>query len=158
MSEIIDTSKYSLQMKLISLAREIAMDMKELPDILKELSITSEQFEVIKNSQVFKHVLSEQIANWGSALNTQERVKLKTQSMIEMSLEEFYARMHDQKEPLSAKVELLKTLAKIGGVDTTKQEAAAGERFLVTINLGADQKLTFDKPTVTPQVIEGEVL
>lgn len=158
MSAVIDTSKYSLQLKLVALAREIAMDMKQLPDILKELSITSQQFEVIKQSAYFKHVLAQEIADWNSALNTQERVKLKSQSIIELSLEEFYARMHDAKEPLSAKVELLKTLAKIGGVDSTKTEAAAGERFTVTINLGADHKLTFDKPAVTPQVIDGEVL
>ena len=71
---------------------------------------------------------------------------------------EFYARMHDSKEPLSAKVELLKTLAKIAGVDASKAEQAAGGRFMVTINMGADQKLTIDKPMVTQKVIEGEVL
>jgi len=147
-----------MEMKLVALAREIAMDMKQLPDVLKELSITPEQFEIIKNSQFFKHVLSQEIANWASALNTSERVKLKSQAMIEMSLEEFYARMHDSKEPLSAKVELLKTLAKIAGVDASKAEQAAGERFMVTINMGADQKLTIDKPMVTQKVIEGEVL
>lgn len=158
MSAPIDTTKYSLQLKLVALAREIAMDMKQLPEILKELSITPEQFLVIKSSTHFKSVLEQEIATWNSALNTQERVKLKSQAMIEMSLEEFYSRMHDSKEPLSAKVELLKTLAKIGGVDTTKQEQTAGERFLVNINLGADHKLTIDKPKVTSQVIEGEVL
>lgn len=158
MLETQDTSKYSLHQKLISLAREIAMDMKELPAILTELSITPEQFDKIKSSKVFQHVLAEEVANWGSALNTQERVKLKSQAMIEMSLEEFYARMHDAKEPLNAKVELLKTLAKIGGVDTTKSEQAAGERFMVTINMGADHKLVVDQPMVTQKVIDGEVL
>ena len=69
-----DATKYSMEMKLVALAREIAMDMKQLPDVLKELSITPEQFEIIKNSQFFKHVLSQEIANWASALNTSERV------------------------------------------------------------------------------------
>ncbi len=158
MSALIDGSKHSLESKLVALARELAMEMKTMPEILKELSITPDQYEIIRSSTYFRHVLSQEIANWSSALNTQERVKLKAQSMIEMSLEEFYARMHDSKEPLSAKVELLKTLAKIGGVDTTKTEQAAGERFMVNINLGADQKITIDKPVVTHQVIDGEVL
>jgi hypothetical protein len=147
-----------MEQKLIALAREIAFDLKPLSQILKELSITGEQYNTIAASNVFKHILSQEIANWGSALNTQERIKLKTQSMIEMSLEEFHARMHDPKEPLSSKVELAKLIAKLGGIDQSKQEAVAGERFQVTINLGADQKLVIDKPAPTHKVIDGEVL
>lgn len=158
MSAVTEADKYSLQHKLVSLARELAYDMKSLPDILKELSISTEEYDVIRKSAVFNNILAQEIANWGSALNTQERVKLKTQSMIELSLEEFYARMHDKDEPLSAKVALLQTLTKIAGMDANKQEVTAGERFQVTINLGADQKLVIDKPAPTHKVIDGEVL
>lgn len=158
MNDVTVSAKATLEQKLVALAREIAFDLKPLSQILKELSITGEQYNTIAASPLFKHILSQEIANWGSALNSQERVKLKTQHMIELSLEEFFARLHDPKEPLSAKVELAKLIAKLGGMDQTKQEATTGERFQVTINLGADQKLVIDKPAATHKVIEGEVL
>ena len=83
MNDVTVSAKATLEQKLVALAREIAFDLKPLSQILKELSINGEQYNTIAESALFKHILSQEIANWGSALNSQERVKLKTQHMIE---------------------------------------------------------------------------
>jgi hypothetical protein len=43
------------------------------------------------------------------------------------------------------------------GLTNAAVDGAGGERFSVTINLGSDNKLTFEK-TVAPKVIDGEVV
>ena len=76
--------------------------------------------------------------------------------MVEEALPEFYARMHDPKEPLPAKTDVLKTIAKFAGVGGSDFNAAVGgEKLSVTINLGSDHQLRIEKE-VTSKVIDHE--
>jgi hypothetical protein len=140
---------------ILRLAREIAMDIHPLEDILKRHEVTEGAWEDIQQNPGFKSYLRNAVEEWQSATNTAERVKLKSLAFVEESLPEFYARAHDPKEPLAAKTEVLKTIAKFAGVGGSVDGAVAGERMVVTINLGADQQLRIERD-VTPQVIEGE--
>jgi hypothetical protein len=75
--------------------------------------------------------------------------------MCEEWLAEANARIHDRGETLAAKNETIKVVAAFAGVGkSTVNDPSSGERFTVTINLGADHKLQFTKD-VTPKVIEG---
>jgi hypothetical protein len=140
---------------ILRLAREIAMDIHPLEDILKRHDVTEAAWEEIQQSHRFKDYLRGAITEWHSATNTAERVKLKSLAFVEEALPEFYARAHDAKEPLSAKIEVLKTVAKFAGVGGQVEGAVSGEKLTVTINLGADNQLRIERD-VTPQVIEGE--
>ncbi len=63
--------------------------------------------------------------------------------------------MHNQDATLLHKNDLVKLVASLGGMGKGSEvNAGSGERFSVTINLGSDQKLNFDKQ-VTSKVIEG---
>lgn len=140
---------------LLKLAREIAMDIRPLADILETHEVDAGQWAVIQNHTVFRNYLRNAIEEWNSAGNTSERVKLKTLAMVEESLPEFYARMHDKDESLQHKTDILKTIAKFAGLEKANVEASAGEKLSVTINLGADHQLRIERD-VTPQVtIEG---
>lgn len=141
---------------LIRLAREIAMDMRPLEEILEIHEITPTNWERLRENTQFQALLRSEIEAWNSATNTSERVKIKALAFVEEALPEFYARAHDPKEPLNAKVEVLKTVAKFAGVGGSQFDASmAGEKFSVTINLGADQQLKIEK-TLPTQVIEHE--
>lgn len=141
---------------LVKLAREIAMDIGDLQTILKNHSITAKQWETIQTNHRFVELLGSAIEEWEGALNTHGRVKIKAASMIELWLEEANKLLHERGETLSVKIELAKFLARLAemGLTNAKYEGAgAGDRFSVTINLGADSQLKFEKQ-VTAKVID----
>jgi len=139
---------------MLKLAREIAMDIRELPAILESHRVTDAEWEKISTNTRFQEYLSTCTQEWESATNTQERVKLKSLAFIEESLPEFYTRAHDPQENLSAKTEVLKTVARFAGVGVNVEGVTTGDRLTVTINLGADSKLQFDRGPA-PAIIEG---
>lgn len=148
---------------LRKLAREIAMDIASVEEILKTHTVTAAEWAEISVSPRFQDYLRGAAEEWNTALNTAERVKMKSLAFIEESLPELYARAHDPKEPLAAKMEVIKTVAKFAGVGIAVEGVVSGERMVVTINLGADRQVRIERD-VTPQgsydegYIEGDVL
>jgi uncharacterized protein (UPF0147 family) len=142
---------------LVKLANELAVNHFPIEHTLKTLNIDDSTWDHIQRLPRFQQLLRTAIEDWHSAANTHERLKLRAASVVEESLPEMHARSFDPNEPLNAKVEVWKLLARIGnvGVTGTNMEGG-GERFSITINLGND-KLLFDKQ-LPPKVIEGEVI
>jgi len=138
---------------LLKLAREVAMDIHPLEVILESHGVTLDRWEQISKLPAFENLLRSEVEAWNSATNTAERVKIKSLAFVEEALPEFFARAHDPKEPLNSKVEVLKTVSKFAGVGGSVDGAIAGEKLMVTINLGADQTLKIEKD-VTSKVIE----
>lgn len=135
---------------LLRIAREVSMDIRPIEDILESHKISQDQWSEISNTPQFQHYLRSMTEEWHSAINTPERVRLKSLAFVEEALPEFYARAHDIKETLAAKVEVLKTVAKFAGVGGNVEGAVSGERMVVTINLGADHQLRVEKD-ITPR-------
>jgi len=143
------------ELQMVLLAREIAIGLKPIPDILKSQGVDQAKFEALKKNERFVAVLASEIAAWNGATNTYERVKLKSASMIEEWLPELYSRMNDREENLNAKVEagkLVKDLAGLG-VKADINGARAGDRVSITINLGNDVKLEYQNQ-LPEQVID----
>jgi hypothetical protein len=134
----------------VKLAREIASDLRPLPDILMHHGVSDEDWGRISANPTFQRYLRSSIEEWNGVSNTPERVRIKAIAFVEEWLPELYARGHDAKEPLSAKVELLKTMSKMGGVGGIEAVGGGGDRMIVQINLGADHKLEFAKD-ITPK-------
>jgi len=131
---------------LVTLAREIAMDIVSLEAILERYKITSNQWTKIQENPRFIELLKSAITEWHSAINTEERIKIKSATLLESWLEEANSRLHDRTESLQAKAELAKFLGRLAHLGLPGAQAGEGaERFSVTINLGADAKLTFQK-------------
>ena len=141
---------------LLKLSRELAMEMRPLEDILETHAVTTAEWDRIKDLPRFQDYLQTMMEEWNSATNTSERVRLKSLAFVEEALPEFYARAHDPKENLNAKVEVLKTVARFAGVGGSVESGNIGDRLSVTINLGADQKLKIEK-NINP-IIEGDTL
>lgn len=147
-----------LELLALKVAREIAMDLYEIDDILKNNSISAETYEKLTRNPYFQKLVEQAIAEWKSSPNTAERVKFKAAAQVEEWLKEANAMAHDRSQPLSARVELMKLVKTLAGVGERGPLEGSGERFSVTINLGAaDTKLRFEK-LVEPKQIEGEVL
>jgi hypothetical protein len=131
----------------VKLAREIAIDHHDIETILKTHQITDQQWLDIRAHPRFRELLSQQLAEWQSATNTHERTALKAAALVEEWLPEANSRLHDRSESLNGKVELGKLLSRIAGMGLTTAgvEGGSGEKFSITINLGADSKLQFSK-------------
>lgn len=158
MDELMPMSVFEEDDLLLKLAREIAADINDLETILKHYSIDAYRWESVRNNARFQQLLSNAIEEWNAAGNTHERVKLKAAVMIETVLPELHKRLIDNKEHLGQQVEGLKWLRDLAGLGPRAGAGAqAGERFSVTINLGADQKVKIEKD-ITPPVIEGELV
>ena len=141
----------------LNLARELALGQRDLQTILAEYQVEWDRWELIRGNARFQQILTSEMTAWNAALNTHDRTRLKAAAMIEGWLKEANDRMHDPEENLSAKTEVAKLVSRIAEMGTTNAAVSGGggERFSISINLGADTKLSFDK-TVTPKVIEGE--
>jgi hypothetical protein len=125
---------------LVKLANELAVNHYPLDKVLAHHQIDEDTWEHIKNLPRFQQLLREKIEEWHRASNTHERLKLRAAGMMEQSLDEIYLRTHDRTEPLNAKVEVWKLLARIGDVGVAGAGIeGGGEKFSITINLGADQ-------------------
>lgn len=140
---------------LVRLAREIAINHFPIETILETHQISHETWEIIQKNPRFQVLLQNEIEQWNGALNTHERAALKAAAMIEEYLPEGNRRLHSSQETLNSKVELLKLLARIAGMGVAGAEVngGMGEKFSVTINLGADNKIQIEKQ-VQPKMID----
>jgi hypothetical protein len=147
--------------RLLKLAREVAMDIRSMDTILEMYDMTPAEWDHISQTPAFLQAVKSAKEEWESASTTAERVRLKSLSFVEEALPEFYARAHDPKEALNAKVEVLKTVARFAGIGAAEfngSSGSPGDRLTVTINLGQDRQLKIERD-VTPQVtIEGDKL
>lgn len=141
-----------------SVAREIAMDIFELPTILKNHGVTDDEWAVMEMSRGFQAMVTEQLAIWNSSLNARERIEARTLSLVEGSLQELYRSIHDPEFSHSAKVELFKTLSRNVGIGVKDApQGGSGERVSITINMGEDRKVEVKDVTPEGNLIEGEV-
>jgi hypothetical protein len=120
----------------LRLAREIAMDISSTERILTNLRLTQTEYDRIVAHPRFQTLLLMELHSWGAATNTTERVKLKSAAIVEEVLPEMYRLLHDEKHPLNSRVELLKTIAKLGHQGIPTNEAGQGNQFRLTINIG----------------------
>jgi hypothetical protein len=145
--------------KLVSIAREIAMDIFPLEQILRNADVTWSEFDGAKENPRFLSLVEQFAAEWGSAMNTSQRIKVKSQAIIEDVLPDFFRRMTDKKEPFAAQVDALKTLRAMSGVGTEEATAGGGEKFHLEIHIGEAKPVVIDgkgfgDDRVTPGVIE----
>lgn len=132
---------------LVTLAREIAMDINELEIVLGHHKLTKDQFERIKRIPAFALLLDSETTAWHSAKNTTERVKIQAAAAFEELLPVLHGRLTTKTENLNHVVAGAQLIADVAGVGKNREQlgGAATDRWAITINLGADQTLKFEK-------------
>lgn len=142
---------------LAQLAREVAQDISELPDILRKHGLTPEQYQFLEaHNAYFKSVLENEIKSWQGIKSTEARIRLQAQAAIEMQLPTLATRMGSTAEKLGDAVEAFKAISKVAGVDNAPASAGVpGEKFTINIDLGAGTRVVIGAQTelkdVTPE-------
>lgn len=144
--------------RLRYMARELAMDIVEVENLLQSLDMDVEEWDRLTQHPMFKKLYAEEKERWNSSLNTKERVEIKTWSIIEMALEQFQQYLHDPNFSDNAKVALFTAMQKQVGIGNKEATASdPGQRVQIEINLGADHKLSYDKE-LSPPTIEHQAI
>lgn len=149
MGEIAKTG-YLDEARLRQLAVELAKDIHSPQEILNSLGLSEDDYQAIKDTRAFRTMYLAASAEWNAAGNTQKRAKLKAAAMTEEVLPMFYADIEERKESLTARVALLNTIAKIGGLGQPEPALPGGgnhQFFKLEIHLQGRQE---------PIIIDGE--
>jgi hypothetical protein len=119
----------------------VEMHMVEPRKILDKLDMSLAEWDAIIQHPQFKNMLREEKERWESALNSKERVEIKTWYILEDALERLQGYLHSDTFGDTAKVQLFQALQKQVGVGSRDVQAGAGtgERFNITINMGGEE-------------------
>jgi hypothetical protein len=149
------------EQKLRHLATELAKDIADPADVLKALELTDADYQFIKDTRAFKVMYQAALAEWHGAGNVQKRVKFKSAAMIEEVLPVFYQDITNPESPLSAKVELLKTIAKFGSIGNPEPVLPGnnGQFFKLEIHLsGKPDPIVVGGPTIEGELTESRLV
>lgn len=121
-----------------ALARDLAINMYPEEIILRKHGVTTDQLNTLNDNNFFQKLLEAAAAEWNSAKSMPQRLALEAQVLIEDAMPAIGGRMRNATEPLPGVVQALAAITKVAGIGENKAPQAAGEKFTITINLGAD--------------------
>lgn len=134
-----------------TLAAELAMNLASPEDILQRHGITRDEFAVLTKRPEFRNLYAEAKRIWTSETNTGERIRAKAKLALEDALIQLVRMIHQPDSPHQAKIESVKQLARLSGMDTPTPQAQ--ERFSLVIKLPSATAAPAQSIT-----IEGETL
>jgi len=123
-----------------TLAREIAMDIFPVEQILELHRLTDEEWQRVQTHPKFVEMVRTLSAEWGAAVNTKERVKVKAATGLESKLEIYIQAIDDERIPLVQRVEAGRFLARLGELDGQGHVLAGGGGG-VTINISTTAEM-----------------
>lgn len=141
---------------LATLAREIAMDLFPLAQIIELHRLTNDEWERIQATPKFQQMLSELITEWNATGSTGERVKMKSATGLESILEIYIRDIADPTIPLAQRVEAGKFLARLGELDGQRGNlGGGGGQFNIVLNIGETMRRMAVERTieVTPELV-----
>jgi len=134
------------------LAVELAVQISPLPEVLKRHGLTKADLRTKLRDPSFRHMVKEAKRVWQSDLSVKERIRLKTQVLVEDSLLGVYDMFHDKSLAAPARLDAFKQMARVATVDMPdKESASVGERISININLGDSQSISMDADVVAEQ-------
>lgn len=142
---------------MAKLAREMAMCIRNYKDIFADFGITEEDYYEIGKNEFYKRAKEQFALEWNSTLSTADRVKITSAAGAEQGLLTITKRMLDPHEPFPGVLSAFKQLCQNAGIGDPKTSPAnASERFVITINMGADvehydKSITVDANDISPE-------
>lgn len=130
------------------LAVEVAVQIRPIAEVLNTYNLSRKGLVRKLRDPMFRDMVKQAKSIWGSDLSIKERIRLKSQVLVEDSLLSIFSIVHGADNAIPAKLDAFKQLARVAEVDSPERNRGPdGSRFTVSINLG---------DTVTPVIIEGE--
>src|SRR5712671_4132356 len=127
------------EIKLAKLAREMAMNVRPYAQVFDDFGITETDYYEISKLEFYARAKEQFSLEWNATASTADRVKIGSLAYLEQILPALTRRALDLKEALPAATDVAKLLARNAGIGEARAEAkGASERFVITINLGAD--------------------
>lgn len=129
-----------------ALVRDLAVALQEEAEVLSAHGISKDDYAALKANEFFARMLDSTRKEWQSVANTVERTTIEAAFTFEQLLPTLHNRAVDPETPFSQVLEYAKLLAKAGGIGEGRAGGGAGEKFSITINMGADAKLEVTPP------------
>ena len=119
------------------MAIELAVQIRPVNEILLTYSTTRSELVAKLKNPMFRDMVKQAKQLWSSDLSIKERIRLKSQVLVEDSLLSIFSIVHNQDNAIPAKLDAFKQLARVAEVDTPERgKGDTGTRFTVEINLG----------------------
>jgi hypothetical protein len=136
---------------MAQLAREMVMAIRNYKAIFADFGISEEEYYEISKTPFYERVKDHYTLEWNSALSAADRVKLISASYAETALPVIGRRMLDAATHPSIALDTFKQLCKNAGIGDAKvSPQTASERFVITINLGADTEVYSKSIEINP--------
>ena len=130
------------------LAIELAVQIRPVAELLVHYNLTRSELVSKLRDSMFRAMVKQAKTLWHSDLSIKERIRLKSQVLVEDSLLSIFQIVHNDNNAIPAKLDAFKQLSRVAEVDAPERgKGDTGSRFTVQINLG---------DTVPPVVIEGD--
>lgn len=149
------TSSPDLNAQDAQLIWELVSDVSPKADVLARHGMTAQDLQRKTKSAMFRSAYSEARKLWNSDMNTLERIRVKSQFMLEDSLVDIFKIIKDEQQPAAVRLEGVKKLGELSQA-TNQKNVAAPERHQITINVG-DKSVVIDHVAAALPAIEGEV-
>jgi hypothetical protein len=130
--------------QMAKLARELVMNIRNYKETFALFGIDETDYQLIEKNEFFRKVKEHFTLEWNSTLSTEERIRFQNLAYYEQLSPVLTRRAMAPDANLSASTDVGKLLMKGAGIGEAKSEKTSAERFVITINLGADTE-TFDK-------------
>lgn len=142
--------------KIAALVRDVAVAMNDLPTILSKHGLTPAQYLELEKNQFFQRVLEDAVQNWNHPRSTKERVALQAAIALEDALPAIAARMSVQREDLADIVATAQLMADLSGMGPKANQNGqnTGEKIVINIDLGGDDKVRIETGTPAPTGLE----
>jgi hypothetical protein len=131
--------------QLAKLARELVMNVRNYTLVFADFGIDENDYQHIEKNVFFRKVKEQFAIEWNAATSTEERVRIGSLAYVEQILPVITRRALLPDANLGQSTDVGKLLMKAAGIGEPKSEKTNAERFVITINLGADTE-TYDKP------------
>jgi hypothetical protein len=133
------------ELTLAKLARELVMNIRNYKLVFADYGIDENDYYEIEKNAFFKKIKDHYTVEWNSATSTEDRLRIESLAYLERVYPALARRALDPQESLAAATGFANLLARTAGVGQEKSGPAnSSERFVITINLGADTE-TYNK-------------
>ena len=142
-SDITDTSpikasKFTASDFSATLAAELAAGIYEPSEVFDTFGLTTDEARAMLATPAFQAMVKQASAEWKALDNTEKRVRYKALVSVEELMPTLFGVVSDMKNPASSRTDAFKTFMKLAALDRAEVEGQSGQRFSISINLGAD--------------------
>jgi hypothetical protein len=126
--------------QMAALARELVMNIRNYKETFELFGIDENDYQQIEKNEYFRKVRDHIALEWNAMSSTDERIRLQHLAYLEKLSPVLARRAMLPDANLAASTDVAKIFMKGGGVGEARSEKNTAERFVITINLGADSE------------------